>query len=162
MTIDPGEFRTTLGNFATGVTIITSRTAEGDPLGMTANSFSSVSLDPPLVLFSMDRRAMGLRNYQVAGHFAVNILARDQEHLSGRFARTAGDKWAGIQYETWQTGSPILSGALANFDCRLWQSYDGGDHVIFVGEVVQNAFDPDKDPLLFFRGRYGTVTSEHG
>lgn len=158
MTIDPRELRFALGNFATGVTVVTSRTADGSLLGMTVNSFNSVSLDPPLVLFSMDRAALSLPDFEAAGCFAVNVLSSDQEELSNRFARVAGDKWTGVDHEIWETGSPVLQGTLISFDCTTWQTYDGGDHVIFVGKVVKVTSQTDLDPLLFFRGRYDRLT----
>lgn len=157
MPLDSKEFRFALGNFPTGVTIITSVTDSGELLGATANSFSSVSLDPPLVLFSLDRGAFSLDAYQKAGVFAVNILALEQQELSNRFAKALGDKWEGVEYETWVTGSPIFPGTTATFDCRVWNTYDGGDHIIFVGEVLQMSRNVDAAPLVFFRGQYGAL-----
>lgn len=126
-------------------------------MGATANSFSSVSLDPPLVLFSLDRGAYSLDAYLKAGVFAVNVLSSSQQELSNRFARALEEKWVGIDYETWETGSPILPNTLASFDCRVWNTYDGGDHIIFVGEVVRMSRDAEADPLVFFRGQYGQL-----
>ena len=157
MTIDTKELRFAFGNFATGITIVTSLDADGEPLGITANSFSSVSLDPPLVLFSVDRGAYSLEAFQISRRFAINILSTDQEDMSNRFAKASVDKWPGVDFETWETGCPILTGSLASFDCRTWQTYDGGDHVIFVGEVEQMSLNTDLEPLLFFRGRYDRV-----
>ena len=157
MTIDTKELRFAFGNFATGITIVTSLDADGEPLGITANSFSSVSLDPPLVLFSVDRGAYSLEAFQASRCFAINILSTDQEDMSNRFAKASGDKWSGVDFVTWETGCPILTGSLASFDCRTWQTYDGGDHVIFVGEVKQMSLNTDLEPLLFFRGRYDRV-----
>ncbi len=162
MTIDPRELRNAFGSFATGVTVVTSLGADGALLGMTVNSFSSVSLDPPLVLFNVDRRTLSLPALEAAGCFAINVLSADQEELSNRFARPSGDKWSGVDYETWETGCPILPGTLASFDCRTWHTYDGGDHVIFVGEVQQMSLNADPDPLLFFRGKYDRLaTKDH-
>jgi flavin reductase (DIM6/NTAB) family NADH-FMN oxidoreductase RutF len=154
MTIDPRELRSAFGSFATGVTVVTSLAADGSLLGITVNSFSSVSLDPPLVSFSVDRGAFSLAAFQAAGCFAINVLSTDQEDISNRFAKASDDKWADVTFDTWETGCPILPGTLASFDCRTWQTYDGGDHVIFVGEVAQMSLNSDLDPLLFFRGRY--------
>ncbi len=162
MSLDFKEFRFALGNFPTGVTVITSVTGEGELLGATVNSFSSVSLDPPLVLFSLDRSAYSLDAYLNAGVFAVNILSRDQQDISNRFAKALEEKWGDVSYETWVTGSPILSDSIASFDCRLWNTYDGGDHVIFVGEVLKMSCKDDDDPLVFFRGRYGALASGTG
>jgi len=157
MSLDSKEFRYALGSFPTGVTVITSVTADGVLLGATANSFSSVSLDPPLILFSLDRSAYSLDAYMKAGVFAVNVLSLEQQELSDRFAKALDNKWDGVAFETWETGAPILPGTLASFDCRIWNTYDGGDHVIFVGEVVQMARQSDGDPLIFFRGQYGAL-----
>ncbi len=157
MSLDPKEFRFALGNFPTGVTIITSVTEGGELLGATANSFSSVSLNPPLVLFSLDRAAYSLDAYMKAGVFAVNVLSLDQQSLSNRFAKALDSKWDGITYETWETGAPILPGTVASFDCSVWNTYDGGDHVIFVGKVLQMSRDADAEPLIFFRGQYDTL-----
>jgi len=161
MSLDSKEFRFALGNFPTGVTVITSVADSGELLGATANSFSSVSLDPPLVLFSLDRGAYSLDAYLNAGVFAVNVLSEAQQDLSNRFARALEDKWVGVDYETWETGSPILPGTLASFDCRVWNTYDGGDHVIFVGEVLRMSRDTDAHPLVFFRGQYGLLAKEN-
>lgn len=160
MTIDTRELRFAFGNFATGITIVTSLDVDGAPLGITANSFSSVSLDPPLVLFSVDRGAFSLAAYEAAGCFAINILSTNQDELSNRFARASGDKWSDVTFDTWETGCPILPGSLASFDCRTWNTYDGGDHVIFVGEVKQMSLNADLDPLLFFRGRYDRLADK--
>jgi len=112
-----------------------------------------------LVLFSLDRGAYSLDAYLKAGVFAINILSLEQQDLSNRFARALGDKWEGVEYETWETGSPIFPDAIASFDCRQWSTYDGGDHIIFVGEVLQMSRDAEKDPLIFFRGRYGELAA---
>ena len=155
MPIDPRELRQALGCFATGITVITTRDPLQDqPIGITANSFNAVSLDPPLVLFSLARGAYSLQAFLEAGHFAVNVLSDHQGELSGRFARTSSDKWRGLAYEDWGSGCPILSGCAANFDCRTRYTHDGGDHVIFVGEVLQMACHPENEPLLYYQGRY--------
>ena len=152
--LDPRELRSHLGCFATGVTIITALGARGQLLGVTANSFNSVSLDPPLVLFSLDRRAYSLWDFLSTGHFAVNVLAQDQHELSTRFARSMADKWSGVEWATWDHGCPILTHCHANFECTIAYTYAGGDHVIFVGEVERMACDPEKQPLLYYRGGY--------
>ena len=151
---DHRAFRDALGTFATGVTVVTTRGPKGELIGNTASSFNSVSLDPPLVLWSLSRSAHSFKAYLAADHFAVNVLREGQEHLSERFARSLGDKWAGIDYETWETGCPILPNALAIFECRMAHAYQGGDHVIFVGEVLRFDHDPLGKPLIFWRGRY--------
>lgn len=154
MTIDPRHFRDTLGCFATGVTIVTSVTSEGELLGVTANSFNSVSLDPPLVLFSLHRHAFSLKSFERAGCFAINVLRDSQKHLSKVFANALADKWSGVRYEVWATGAPILTDCLANFECRTHAMHDGGDHVIFVGEVMRMKRNAEGAPLLYYRGGY--------
>ena len=157
--IDARAFRSALGTFATGVTVITTRGPKGELVGNTASSFNSVSLDPPLVLWSLSRTAYSFKSYLGADHFAVNVLREGQEELSARFARSLGDKWDGIDYETWETGCPILPNALAIFECRSAYTYQGGDHVIFVGEVINFDHDPKGKPLVFWRGGYHRTVS---
>ena len=154
MTFDARNFRQALGCFATGITIVTSVGLDGEYLGFTANSFNSVSLDPPLVLFSLDRGAYSLKAFEAAGVFAINILREDQQAVSTAFARALTNKWDGVRTETWHTGSPILIDALANFDCETTSMHDGGDHVIFVGRVLRLRAGGDGRPLLYFRGAY--------
>jgi len=150
---DPTEFRKALGAFATGVTIITTRTADGTPIGLTANSFNSVSLNPPLVLWSLANTSGSLETFKTAQNWAVHVLASDQEALSGRFAKRGEDKFAGIDVDTGAGGIPLLRGCTARFQCKTAFQYEGGDHVIFVGEVV--AFDrADSSPLVFHGGKY--------
>ncbi|MHA1152453.1 MAG: flavin reductase family protein [Alphaproteobacteria bacterium] len=156
--VDPGDFREALGCFATGVTVITAVGPRGELIGITVNSFNSVSLDPPLILFSLNRRAYSLRALLSTQAFAVNILRAGQEQISERFARTREDKWSGIDYELWDSGCPILTAALASFECKTRHTYHGGDHVIFVGEVLRLRHDPEGQPLLFHGGKYGGVT----
>lgn len=157
MPIDQREFRAALGHFATGITVVTARSRSGELLGMTANSFNSVSLDPPLVLFSMDRRTLSLPAFEEAGCFAINVLSESQTDMSRSFARTMGDKWQGIEFDCWETGSPILPNCLANFDCRTHAIHDGGDHRIFIGEVVRFTASTEGSPLLYFRGSYAAL-----
>ncbi len=160
MEINQQNLRKALGCFATGVTIVTGLGDEGEKLGVTASSFNSVSLDPPLVLFSLNRRAYSMPHFLDSGHFAVNVLREGQEELASRFATPMTDKWAGIDYEIWDFGCPILSGALANFECKTRYTYDGGDHVIFVGAIERMRADPHGHPLLFFAGRYQSLVRE--
>jgi flavin reductase (DIM6/NTAB) family NADH-FMN oxidoreductase RutF len=152
--LDKREFRNALGWFATGVTVITTRSPEGELVGFTANSFSSVSLDPPLVLFSLNRAAQSLSIFEGCAHFAVNILAEHQAELSSRFATASHDKWEGVAVETWENGCPILADALANFECAVHAVHDGGDHRIFLGRVLRMQARGDGQPLLFSRGGY--------
>jgi flavin reductase (DIM6/NTAB) family NADH-FMN oxidoreductase RutF len=154
MSLDPREFRKALGCFATGITVAASRSAEGELLGITANSFNSVSLDPPLVLFSLHRNAYSLKAFAEAGCFSINILSEGQRALSDAFAKALADKWTGVAWETWDTGAPILTEALANFDCQTHSIHDGGDHMIFVGRVLRMRAAAAGRPLLYFRGAY--------
>jgi 3-hydroxy-9,10-secoandrosta-1,3,5(10)-triene-9,17-dione monooxygenase reductase component len=149
---DPKAFRQALGAFATGVTIVTTRHEQVD-VGITANSFNSVSLDPPMVLWSLSRKALSLPAFQGNPHFAVHILASDQEDLSRRFASQGADKFAGLTIERGPGNVPMLEGCSARFQCRTTFTHDGGDHVIFVGQVL--AFDSaQRPPLVYHAGRY--------
>jgi flavin reductase (DIM6/NTAB) family NADH-FMN oxidoreductase RutF len=157
MDFDSQMFRRALGTFATGITVVTSVAEDGELLGFTANSFNSVSMNPPLVLFSLNRNAYSLRAFEAAGVFAINVLSQDQEKTSVAFARALASKWDGVAYETWGTGCPILSGALANFECETVSMHDGGDHVIFVGRVLRLQASEDGKPLIYFRGCYRQI-----
>jgi 3-hydroxy-9,10-secoandrosta-1,3,5(10)-triene-9,17-dione monooxygenase reductase component len=153
VTLDPRAFRAALGSFATGVTVITTRAEDGTPVGLTANSFNSVSLDPPMVLWSLAKTSHSLPVFTASRHWAVHVLAADQEALSGRFARSGADKFSGLEVESGLGGVPLLGGCAARFQCRGSFQHEGGDHLIFVGEVV--AFDQaDRAPLVFHAGRY--------
>ena len=158
--MDSKDIRDALGSFATGVTVVTGLGPEGEKLGVTASSFNSESLDPPLVLFSLNRRARSMPGFLDSGHFAVNVLREGQEALSTKFATPLADKWDGIEFEIWDFGCPILAEALANFECRTRYTYDGGDHVIFVGAVERMRADMDGHPLLFYRGGYQELAKE--
>lgn len=155
--VDPRAFRQALGQFATGVAVITAEGVDGSPIGMTMSSFNSVSVDPPLVLFSIDRRAFSLKAMTEARGYAVNILGRDQEHLSNKFARALDDKWAAVEHTLGHMAAPLIAGALAHFECAPYAQYDGGDHVIFVGRVVRFSAYPVNEPLIFFRGAYRSL-----
>jgi flavin reductase (DIM6/NTAB) family NADH-FMN oxidoreductase RutF len=146
------EFRTALGRFTTGVTVITTLDAAGRPAGFTANSFSALSLAPPLVLWSMQRHLPSLKTFRVGAKYAVNVLAGDQSELAMRFARPAPDKFAGLPYEIGRGGCPVFDGCLARFEGHIQQCVDGGDHVILVG-LVEWAAHRDGPPLLFSHGR---------
>ena len=154
---DARAFRRALGQFATGVAVISAQAADGTPIGMTMSSFNSVSVDPPLILFSIGRQALSLGAMTKAKGYAVNILGRDQEHLSDQFARALADKWAAVEHTIGHAAAPLLAGAIADFECVPYAQYDGGDHVIFVGRVMQFSSHPDKDPLIFFRGAYRSL-----
>jgi flavin reductase (DIM6/NTAB) family NADH-FMN oxidoreductase RutF len=154
MSVDPREFRRALAQFATGVTIVTAQPPGHRPIGMTVNAFSSVSLDPPLVLFNVSRTALGLPAMMQAGGYAVNVLGRDQRHLSDRFARRSSDKWNAVEFEPGLWDAPLLRDVIARFECGSHAHHDGGDHVIFVGRVLRFDIGSDAEPLVFFRSRY--------
>ena len=149
-------FRRALGTFATGVTIVTARDAADEPVGMTANSFNSVSLEPPLVLWSVDRHARSAPAFRAATHFAVHVLEEGQADLSNRFARKGDDKFAGLHWREGAGRVPLIAGALATFECRTHAVHEGGDHEIIVGEV--DRFEAhDGDGLVFAAGGYATA-----
>ncbi len=156
---DAREFRNALGRFATGVTIITARDADGMFFGVTANSYNSVSLDPPLVLWSLARSSGSFEKFMACEAFAVHVLTADQEELAMRFAtRRREDRFADLQPGEGYGGIPLLDGCAARFECSMQQRVDGGDHVIFLGRVV--GFDHrDAAPLLFHAGRFARVAS---
>jgi len=156
---DRRDFRKALGQFSTGVTVITTRAMDGRRVGMTANSFSSVSLDPPLVLWSLARQAPSLADFTGASHFAINVLAANQHHLSRQFSTPQADKFGGVECCEGTSGVPLLNGVIARFVCRNVRQYDGGDHLIFIGEVER--YDRfDGEPLVFHSGYY-QVTTRH-
>lgn len=144
------ELRDALGRFATGVTVVTTM-APGGPLGITANSFASLSLDPPLLLWSPARRSSRFAAFEAATHFAVHVLARDQQDLAVRFAASGG--FEGLDHGEGLGRAPLLDGCAARFECFHAARFDGGDHLICVGEVRRLAVD-DRPPLVFHRGRY--------
>ncbi len=150
------EFRAALGMFATGVTIITARSADGALVGLTASSFNTVSLTPPLVLWSLARSAASMPALSTGSHYAINILAASQKHLAERFARKNVDRWADVAFTEGVGGAPVLAGAAASFECFNRSRYDEGDHVIFVGEVERCSHQPGATPLLFHGGRFYT------
>jgi len=156
---DRRDFRRALGQFATGVTVVTAQAKNGRPVGLTVNSFASVSLDPPLVLWSLSRQASDFEELNDAGHFAVNVLSARQHSLSRQFSTTLPDKFAGVAYEKAANGSPLLKGATAQFICRVIKRFEGGDHVILLGEV-ENYRWHEGEPLVFHSGRYH-VTTRH-
>jgi 3-hydroxy-9,10-secoandrosta-1,3,5(10)-triene-9,17-dione monooxygenase reductase component len=155
-TPDQGEFRKALGQFATGVTIITA-ISDGEPCGVAANSFTSVSLDPPLVLFCVGRSSSTWPRIEKARRFAVNILGEHQEEVSVLFATKGADRFGETDWHVGVGGSPVLHDTLAYLDCEFWAEYDGGDHIIVVGRVLDLGITHDAGPLLFFRGQYGRL-----
>ena len=142
--------------FATGVTIVTARTDDGTLVGLTANSFNSVSLTPPLVLWSLARNAGSMAAFSAGSHYAINILSADQQALARQFAARGTDRYAGVDYTLGASGAPLLAGAAATFECFNRSRYEEGDHVIFVGEVERCAHRVGASPLLFHGGRFYT------
>jgi len=155
------RFRDVLGTFASGITVITT-VSNGEPIGMTCQSFSSVSLDPPLVLFVPARSSRAWPVIQRTGRFCVNVLAADQEHVSAQMATKGADKFAEIDWRPAEvTGSPVIDGTLAHLDCTIHTVHEGGDHYVVVGRV-EHLETTDRDvsePLLYYRGRYRTTDS---
>lgn len=159
--IDPRDFRNALGAFATGVTIVTAMSPDGKPYGITCNSFASVSLNPPLVLWSLGMFSQGLPIFQNASHFAVNVLGASQQALASQFARSSADKFAGASWTPGLGNAPVLADVIASFQCRAANRYYGGDHVIFLGAVEAYAYNRN-EPLLFARGGFGRFLSDSG
>jgi len=157
--IDPRDFRSALGTYATGVTIITAAGADGKPYGLTCNSFASVSLNPPLVLWSLVLYSSSLSVFQNASHFAVNVLGASQQALANKFAKSSEDKFVGVDWTSGIGNAPLLMECVANFQCRAVNRYYGGDHVIFLGAVEDYAYNRN-EPLLFARGGYGRFVAE--
>ncbi len=157
--LDSRALRNALGAFATGVTIVSTRNAEGQDIGITANSFNSVSLNPPMVLWSLSRMALSLSSFQQSPYFAVHVLAADQDDLSRRFATKGASKFQDLDVQRGHGNVPLIDGCTARFQCRTAFSYDAGDHIIFVGEVL--AFDAhERPPLLFHAGRYALAVEK--
>lgn len=158
--IDPCALRKILGCYATGVAVITARTATNDHIGVTVNSFSSVSLDPPLILFSLARTANVLASFQHSKRFAVNILGQGQQALSNMFARPSTASWTDAHFTEASNGCALFVNSLAQLECDKAAELEGGDHLIFLGEITGFHLRATADPLLFFRGAYGTYTRD--
>lgn len=156
MPIDKDLFRRVLANFAAGVTVVTTLDRAEQPHGLTATAFTSVSLEPPLVLVCIDRKAETFPHFEAAGAFAVNFLALDQRDISQRFAKHGGDKFSMTAWRRGVLGMPILEGTIGYVECRMRHAYAGGDHAIYVGEI-EAAAAGDGDPLLHFRHAYRRV-----
>jgi flavin reductase (DIM6/NTAB) family NADH-FMN oxidoreductase RutF len=155
---DPAEFRRVLGHFATGVTVVTSRDEAG-PVGLAVNSFTSVSLDPPLVAICVNRASTTWPRIRATGRFTVNVLAADQEGVSRRFASTGGERFEGIGWRPSPAGSPLLEGSLAWIDATVEAEHDAGDHILVVGRVAALDVVREGAPLVFYRGGYGRFES---
>ncbi|MFD5599352.1 flavin reductase family protein [Leucobacter sp. NPDC058333] len=155
---DPRDLRAAFGQFATGVTVVTTVTPDGERIGVTANSFTSLSMDPPLVLWCPGRHLRSLPAFETATHFAINVLASNQHGLSGKFATGSTDKFDGVAVREGIAGIPVLEGTLATFECETVARHEAGDHVIYVGQIRRYAHAQAK-PLVFHGGSYhGTTT----
>lgn len=148
------RFRGALGMFATGIAVVTTRTPAGEPIGLTVNSFNSVSLDPPLVVWSLANELPSRMLFEGCEYYAINVLAEDQIELSQRFASRLGEKFAGLQFESGIGGVPLLEGCCARFVCRNTVRHPGGDHVVFISEVADFDRAEQRLPLLYFGGAY--------
>jgi flavin reductase (DIM6/NTAB) family NADH-FMN oxidoreductase RutF len=151
---DPRTLRDALGCFATGVTVVTCVRADGDPAGLTVNSFTSLSLDPPLLLVCLAKEALSAAALTEASHFAVNVLQTGQRPASIRFSTRDEDRFGTTPWSCGEGGAPILADSLGVFECERYAVHEGGDHHILVGKVVKASFDASLDPLLYFRGSY--------
>lgn len=153
----PRDFRDSMGLFATGIAIATT-SCDGERVGVTVNSFASVSVDPPLVLFSVARTLRSFAFFERAEGFTINVLRQDQKDLSSRFARPGEDKWSGVDSRPGAHGGVVICPSLASFDCQTHQRYDGGDHLILVGRVVALESTAVCEPLIYFRSAYHGIT----
>lgn len=160
MSFDPKNFRRALGKFATGVTVVTAIDSNNERQGVTASSFNTVSIDPPLILWSVDKNAYSAQIFKNAEHFVVNVLANSQIGISNQFARRGEDKFSGIGCTEGIGKAPRLDGVVACFECKTWSIYDGGDHHIIVGEVIDFQYDESRNSLVFHNGRYA-VPEQH-
>jgi flavin reductase (DIM6/NTAB) family NADH-FMN oxidoreductase RutF len=151
------NLRDALGDFATGVTVVTARGADGTPAGVTINSFASVSLEPPLVLWSLGLQSPALAVFESCSHYAVNVLAADQSDFSQRFSQSDSDRFAGLELIVGAGDTPLLPGCCAWFECRNELRYPGGDHLILVGQVESFGRE-EKPPLVFHGGRYRSLS----
>ena len=160
--IDSQFLRNGLGCFATGIATVTTRRANGSPVAVTINSFSSLSMDPPLVQWNLDSRSTALEAFKGAPGFLVHILAAHQDELSKRFSRQGEDRWNGVEYDEGVFGLPRLRGAHATIECALHDVLSGGDHQMFLGRVLRVDTDVDARPLVFYRGRYHQLAADSG
>jgi flavin reductase (DIM6/NTAB) family NADH-FMN oxidoreductase RutF len=151
--VDPAEFRRACSQFATGVTIAGVRDASGNPHGLTVNSFTSVSLEPPLVLVSLGQQASVIEYFRKAEHFGVSVLDEGQREISDRFARKGHDRFDGVAWSPGETGAPLIDGVLATFECVVYRRVEAGDHDLFLGQVVRARLRPGR-PLLYFASQY--------
>lgn len=159
MAFDSRAFRDAMGRFGTGVTLVTALTDKGEPIGLTANSFTSLSLDPPLVLWSLDRKSDTVPIFSECKHFGVNVLQAHHRDLSTKFATKQNHHFDEIPFETWDSGVPIIVDALAALECEVYARHDGGDHVIMVGRVLGLKSQEEGEPLMFYRGKYAELAN---
>jgi len=159
LTVDPAHFRRVLSHFPTGVVVITAIDAAGWPAGMAVGSFTSVSLDPPLVLISIARSLRSFQHFKHCNTFAIHLLSDEQRDISCRFAGQGADKWEGIEVQEGMGGVPLLPSRLGLFECTLHATYDGGDHEILLGRVVRCEVGADVPPLVFFKGSYRSIAA---
>jgi 3-hydroxy-9,10-secoandrosta-1,3,5(10)-triene-9,17-dione monooxygenase reductase component len=148
------DFRDAASLFPTGISVVTTRSASDNFIGVTVNSFSSISLEPPLIAFSLGKSLTSLPDFIVARYFAINILGHDQHEISARFAKSGTDKWAALQPDFGPAGSPFIRPNVAAFECESHAHYEGGDHLIFLGRVLHLEAGEKSDPLVFFRSNY--------
>lgn len=162
MTFDPRTFRDACGHFATGVVVATCLDQQGNPAGVTVNSFTSVSLDPPLILFCLDKGAYSRKVFANVGRFAINMLSGSQQALSTAFAQSRADRFDGVAYRDGQGGVPLLEGALCHLECAVEHRYPGGDHEIIVGRVTDLSVDHlEERPLIYYKGRYDALAKRN-
>jgi len=154
MTIDPREFRNTLGLFATGITVVTTNDSNGEKIGVTINSFASVSLEPPLVLFSLKTESPLTNIFLSQEKYNICVLADDQENVSNLFASHEEDKFSKVDWKEGENGTPVLNGTLATLECKRAEAHMGGDHTIFVGQVTNIEASEEGGPLLYYKGGY--------
>ncbi|MGQ7793562.1 flavin reductase family protein [Faunimonas sp. B44] len=152
--VQPADLRQALGRFATGVAVVTTLTRDGTPIGMTINSFSSVSLEPPLVLWSLSRRSSRFADFVAADRFAINVLGAGQEAVSSRFAGPSARRFEGLEWAPGKGGVPLIAGSIAAFECSHAEHVPAGDHLILLGRVERFEHRPG-EPLVFFASRYG-------
>jgi len=158
--VTPQQMRTALGTFCSGITVVTAMDHH-QPIGFTCQSFSSLSLDPPLVSFSPSRTSTTWPRIRSAGSFAVNVLSAEQDAISNGFARPGSDKFRDVKWTPSRLRSPLIDGAVAWAECRIWAEYDGGDHTIVAAEVLDLQANLAGRPLLYFRGEYGHLAQHH-
>jgi len=163
MSFTAREFRDALGLFPTGIAVVTTADPEGRLAGVTVNSFTSVSLDPPLILVSLARTSRSLDIFNAAKHFAVSLLRHDQRHASTVFASTTADRFNEVAHRTGIGGTPVVEPSLVAFECEVHARHDGGDHVLLLGKVIEFKLgtDPAMRPLLYFRGQYRELSEQH-